>query len=186
MFKNGSVLIISLLSVMTLSSCSRGVIQTVDKSVEYQSAKSLPLLTHPTHDEIEAANSKAAYSSSVTAVVEKDKDDLPRLMIKGKIDDAWAYLDHQLEAADVTVYNRNQSAGIFSIGCGDIIDIPEFKQKGGFKIFKRRKKVIETEYCQLQVAQARRKTTSAVVLNRYGKAVGGDYVDGLFDSILKN
>jgi len=187
MVKNGSILCISLLSVMTLASCSRGAIETVDKSVDYKSAQSLPALRHPVHDDASSASStKRVVDSSVTATLEQDKEGLPRLMINGRIDDAWQYLEQKLEAANVTVYNRNQSAGIFSIGCGGIADIPEFNKKSGFKILKRRKKVVETEYCQLQVAPSRRKTTSAIVVNRYGKVLGGDYVDGLFASILKN
>ena len=45
MIKKSVVLFTSLICVSVLTSCSRGTVTTVDKSVDYQSAQSLPSLT---------------------------------------------------------------------------------------------------------------------------------------------
>ena len=182
-----SILLISIASVLVLSSCSRGTVTTVDKSVEYKSAKSLP----PLKKDREGFNSEQKYQNNnqqktIRAEVFKDKNDVSRLSVKSRFDGAWQYLDYQLKAANVTVYNRNESAGVFSVGCGDVADIPEFKKKSGFRILKRKKKVTETEYCILQVDSARRKTTTVTFLNRYGKITGGSYVDDLFGQLSNN
>ena len=187
MNKSVSILLISIVSVLLLSSCSRGTVTTVDKSVEYKSAKSLPPLKKDREGfESEQKYQNNSQQTSVRAEIFKDKNEVSRLSVKSRFEDAWQYLDYQLNAANVTVYNRNESAGIFSVGCGDVADIPEFKKKGGFRILKRKKRTTETEYCILQVDSARRKTTTVTFLNRYGKITGGSYVDDLFGRLSNN
>ena len=193
MIKNGSILIVSALSVLVLSSCSRGVIETVDKSVEYQSAKALPPLKKEragvSTNTVVASNDESQFASVIAQVVNSDKSESPRLVIKSDPKTSWKYLDHKLKVSDVTVYNRNQTAGFFSVGCGGTSDIPVFEQsKGGFSIplLKRKKKTTVTEYCRLQVTSARKKKTEVTFFNRYGQDISGQYVDDLLARISNN
>lgn len=189
MINQRSIALLVLLSVLTLTSCSRGVVKTVDASVEYQSAKNLPSLTkeRPASSVDSDTTQSVAISEkikSVTANTVKDKENIPRLSINSKVDVAWEYLDVRLQQANITVYNRNQEAGLFSIGCADTAD--SVKKKRGWFSFKSRKKVKDTEYCTLKIERARRKSTSVSMLNRQGDAVSGPYVDSLFKRILNN
>lgn len=194
MMKKGSIVLVALLCLVVLASCSRGKIETVDKSVDYQSARSIPPLKHPDHsneapqelDQSLQTITLPETQNGVFAKIIQDKQGLPLLLIESEFDQAWEYLDDQLKRKNVTVYNRSKEAGIFSVGCGDIADIPTFEKKsGGWTIFNRRKKTVVTEYCTLHVTAARKKTTSAAVMNRYGQVVGGDYVNGLLERIVK-
>jgi len=201
MIKKGSILLMALLSVSLLVSCSRGPVKTVDKSVEYESARSLPPLKHPDHSNDVAEQVEQAQPTVITLENEpitetinllesniiQDKQGLPLLLIESEFEQAWNYIDTQMRNKNITVYNRNKEAGVFSIGCSDIPDVPAFEGKsGGWTIFSRRKKTTVTEYCALHVTPARKKTTSAAVMNRYGQVVGGDYVGNLFESIVDN
>jgi len=199
MIKKGSILLLTLFGVALLTSCSKGKIETVDKSIDYQNARSIPPLKHPDHSNdvpenldqslqtITLEQPQVANPNAVKAAIIKDKEGLPLLLVNSEYEQAWQYLDNQLKQKNITVYNRNKEAGLFSIGCGDIENIPVFEEKsGGWTIFKRRKKTVVREYCTLHVTPARKKSTSAAVMNRYGQVVGGDYVNGLFERIVNN
>jgi len=148
------------------------VVKTVDSSVEYQSAQSLPVLNKEHVSNKTASSEQKVQQSSVSAEVFKNKQNLPSLRVKS--------------GYNVTVYNRNKIAGFFSVGCGDVANIPEFKKKSRFRILKRKKKVKETEYCILQVTPARKKLTSVTFLNRYGKESSGSYVNDLLGRLSNN
>ena len=185
--RKSTALLTSLICVSLLASCSRGTVTTVDKSVEYQSAQSIPsLVKEPTPEAIAASQSivESVTPENVTASIVANKKGVKRLLVEAKLDDAWNYLDYALEKADVTVYNRNKEAGIFSVGCGDVIE-PFDPPKKGWSLFKRKKRIRETEYCVLKAEGARRKTNVSL-LNRKGDPMDENYATELYQRILNN
>lgn len=189
MIKKSVVLFTSLICVSVLTSCSRGTVTSVDKSVDYQSAQSIPsLIKEPTPEAIALSQGIAASvkPENVTASIVKDKKGQSSLLVSAKLNDAWNYVDYALERADVTVYDRNKTAGVFSVGCGDVIEPFDPPKKRGWNLLKRKKKIRETEYCVLKAESARRKTTKVSLLNRKGDPMPENYATDLYQRILNN
>ena len=189
MIKKSAVLLTTLICVSVLTSCSRGTVTTVDKSVNYQSAQSIPsLIKEPTPEAIAVSQgiTESVKPENVTASIVKDKKGQSSLLVAAKLNDAWNYLDYALENANVTVYDRNKVAGVFSVGCGDVIEPFDPPKKGGWGLFKRKKKIRETEYCILKAQAARKKTTTVSLLNRKGNPMTDNYATDLYQRILNN
>lgn len=195
MMNKWSIVSLTLVSVLTLTSCIRGPIQTEDASVDYTSAASFPPLKKHADDASDETSNSSTVSQTVTATSDlasidariiRNKQGLPTLLIAGDVNRSWAYLDEQLQKANVTIYNRNQSAGLFGVACGDVKDEATIEKKSRWTFFNRKKRTIETEYCTLKATAARKRTTTVSMLSRQGNTVGGPYVDALFERILNN
>jgi len=190
MNKKGSVLLTSLLCVLALTSCSKGKVVTVDKSVEYHSAEKLPPLNKHANgaragaDGVLIPNRPAKTPTKIDAsLLNTNKGS--QLVINAKRDQAWEDLEAALDNANVTVYGRNREAGQFFVSCGDEGPITEEEKRRRIFLFKR-KKIKETEYCALQTAKHRRQTTAVKLVDRKGKQMTGSYATELYDRILSN
>ena len=193
MKKNGSVLLISLLCVLALTSCSKRKVETVDNSVEYKSAQKLPPLNkHATGaragpDGVLIPNRTVqtkTYTKLDASLLETKKG-FSLLVINAKPKNAWGSLEGALDNANVTVYGRNKEAGQFFVSCGDEGPITEAEKRRLISLFKR-KKVKETEYCALQTSKHRRKTTAVEFVDRKGKPIKSSYASELYGRILNN
>ena len=111
MKKNGSVLLISLLCVLALTSCSKRKVETVDNSVEYKSAQKLPPLNkHATGaragpDGVLIPNRTVqtkTYTKLDASLLETKKG-FSLLVINAKPKNAWGSLEGALDNANVTV-----------------------------------------------------------------------------------
>ena len=191
MNQKGSVLLISLLCVLTLTSCSKGKVETVDKSVEYHSAEKLPPLNkHATGARAGAdgtliPSKTAKVQTKLDASLHHTKKGTHLMIINAKQDQAWGDLETALDNANVTVYGRNKEAGQFFVSCGDEGPITDAEKRRRISLF-RRKKVKETEYCALQTSKRRRKTTVVEFVDRKGKPIKTTYATELYNRILNN
>lgn len=216
------MLFIGLFGLLLMTGCSnKDVVQTVDDSADYRSARSLPPLKKPgqnrslpsANDEVEsapqdvvltepeqqpelvnqAAENKAQSEASastasepvIAASVVANDDGESFLQINAPLEQAWEFLADSLQKSDVTIFARNEAAGRFSIGCGDIIDDNVTVQKrGGWSIFTRDKPE-ELEYCALQVVEQKDQALVSV-LNRSGEVVSAASSNSVFKRILNN
>jgi len=191
MNKKGSVLLISLFFVLTLTSCSKGTVKTVDKSVEYHSAEKLPPLNkHATGARAGADGTlipsrKVKTQTKLDASLRQTKKGVSFLVINSKPAEAWGELEEALDSANVTVYGRNKEAGQFFVSCGDDGALTDVEKKRRIALFKR-KKVKEAEYCALQSSKSRRRTTTVKFVDRKGKPVKTGYATELYGRILNN
>lgn len=217
------LLIIGLFGLLLMTGCSnKDVVNTVDDSADYRSARSLPPLKKPSRNQsLPSANDEVASEpqdvvleeaapmpttmpessftdeSSVAAVesdvsetaiaasVVANDDGESFLQIDAPFEQAWEYLADSLQKSDVTIFARNEAAGRFSIGCGDIKDDKVTVQKrGGWSIFTRDKPE-ELEYCALQVVEQKNQALVSV-LNRSGEVVSAASSNSVFKRILNN
>ncbi|RBP50961.1 outer membrane protein assembly factor BamC [Arenicella xantha] len=218
---NPLTLLMSLVLLLSIAGCgSRGVIQTVDDSADYRSARSLPPLKKPAREQvlpssnddpsttpedvvlIEPEPQPAAVQAQPTLIKDTDSsvndadqfiaarvvtvdDDQAVLEIDASFDRAWEYLAENLQRSDVTIFARNESAGRFSIGCGDIVDDNVTVQKRGGWSFFTREKSENLEYCALQVVE-KKGVSHVSVLNRSGAIVSANSSNRVFERILNN
>ena len=106
-----------------------------------------------------------------------------QLLINAGFAGAWNYLSGNLQRSDITVHNRNQSAGTIAIGCAEMDQAVTVASPGRWSIFKRQPQ--KSEYCGLRLV-AKSKSTLVQVLSRSGAEVLADDARSLFARLLNN
>ncbi len=119
----------------------------------------------------------------INSRVIESNDNGVRLQIEEGFAGAWGFLSENLKRSNITVYNKNQSALRFAIGCGDMEEEPLVTKRGGWSFFN--KKPQKTEHCSLQLASSKANTTVAV-LSRSGDEVAASAAKELFSRLLNN
>lgn len=132
---------------------------------------------------IEQTSSNDSVKQIVNARVIEPNANSARLQIEDGFIGAWEFLSDNLKRSDITVYNKNQSAQRFAIGCGDMEEEPQVTKRGGWSFFN--KKPQKTEHCSLQLASSKSNTTAAV-LSRSGEEVAASAAKELFSRLLNN
>jgi len=188
MIKKSVVLVSSLICVSVLTGCSRGVVTTVDKSVNYQSAQSIPSLVKEPAGNIVTTSphvNNKVKPENITASIITNKKGAQSLRINAKPVAAWDYMDAALQKAGITIYSRRYEAGMFFVGCGDEGELSTETKRRGWSFLKR-KKVREAEYCGLEARHGRKKTTTVTLVDRKGEAMNNSYSADLYERILNH
>lgn len=185
MIKQGSALLTSLLCVVLLTSCSKGTVKTVDASVEYNSAKSLPALQKRDAGAQAISQTKAQLPTSFDGSVVSDKKGSFILMnVEDEV--AWNHLEAALDSANITVYGRSKEGGLFFVSCGpDAVPAERAKAKR-ILFFKSKLKFSHKEYCSLITKSVRKKKTSVTLLDQNGKRVISSYSKEMYNRIVSN
>jgi uncharacterized lipoprotein len=213
------IFLTTVIAACLLTGCNnKRIIQTVDDSADYKSAKTLPPLIKPSGapanepvlddepempaDVVVAAPEKAPElvveqtpelqepvavpaTRTLTARVTEMRGGRSKLVIDAPFSEAWTYLAANLQKSDITIFTRNESAGLFSIGCADIPqESVRVEKRGGWSIFTRDNKE-PSEYCGLQTTQDKDQTV-VTVLNRAGVVVPAASSNKIFARILNN
>ena len=207
------VLVVATLSV---SACGRNkIVNTVDDSAEYKSAKALPPLQKPRSiDPKPVIASQPAVTESVvstqTAATEDQKvvaapvtsseskpassadseiviaNNKAKLIINSDLDSAWGLLTNSLTNSELTVFSRNKTAGRIAIGCAEIgNDTQSSVKRAGGWSIFSRKKQRTSEYCALQT-QERKGQTLVRVLDRTGEEVTAEYGRVILARVFNN
>ena len=98
-------------------------------------------------------------------------------------DAAWNYLSANLKNSDITVHNRNRTAGRFAIGCGNLEESTTVTKRGGWSIFTRKPK--KQEHCSMQLLTSR-SVTLVTLNNRSGIEIAADSAKEVFMRLLNN
>ena len=188
MIKQWPALLTTVLCVVLLTSCGKkGAVKTVDASVEYQSAQSLPPLQHK-ENVLSSSTSITPEITSFDGQIMNDKKG-SYVVINTRGESAWQQLEAGLNRAEITIYGRNKEAGRYFIGCGDESDILQQPRKlGGFSIpfIKPQKRFVETEYCFLITTPARNKKTAVTLMSRKGHRVISSYSKEIYSRLVSN
>lgn len=186
MIKQWPVLLTTILCVALLTSCGKkDAVKTVDASVEYQSAKSLPPLQHK-ENVLSGTTSIAPEITSFDGQVLNDNKG-SYVVINSRGDSAWNQLEAGLYRANITVYGRNKEAGMFFISCGDEpVTTIEKRKPGALSIFKGKRNFIEKEYCFLYTTPARQKKTAVTFMSRDGYRVISNYSKEIYSRLVSN
>jgi len=170
MIKKGAILLTSIICMTLLASCNRGTVTTVDRSVDYHSAQSLPSLKKEPAGDIASTsphiNNKVKPENITASII--TKKGVQRLSINAKPVAAWDYMDAALQKAGITIYSRRYEAGMFFIGCGDNGEISKEKKSRSWGILKRK------------------KTTVVTFVDREGEVVNNSYTADLYKRILNH
>lgn len=120
---------------------------------------------------------------AIIARVIESEEDVVRLQIDGGFETAWSYVSSNLRKSDITVHNRNRSAGRFAIGCGKLADSPTVIKHGGWSIFSRKPE--RQEYCAIQLL-ANKSVTLVTLNNRDGGEIAAESAKQVFTRLLNN
>ena len=135
------------------------------------------------HNIEEQENEVNVVQNNVNARVIEPNSNSARLQIEEGFTIAWEYLSDNLKQSDITVYNKNQAAQRFAIGCGDMEEQSLASKRGGWSFFNRKPQ--KSEHCSLQLASSKSNTTVAV-LSRSGEEVAASAAKELFSRLLNN
>ena len=122
-------------------------------------------------------------SDSISSKVVDGEAGTAQLVINAGFEEAWNYLSGNMQRSNITVHNRNQSAGAIAIGCADMDQTATVASPGRWSIFKRQPQ--KSEHCGLRLI-ANSKQTIVQVLSRSGAEVLADDARSLFARLLNN
>lgn len=199
---------LTMVALVSLSACNSGKkIITADDSASYKESVTLQPLKRPSAAAVDGGNRQEIPTPNDVANVETPLTDVnsstenidlttdfiaseiisgdageSRLLVDAEFDQAWSYLNDNLQTSDLTVFSRNKVAGRFAIGCGNIAAAPSIVKKGGWS-FLNRDRLESLEYCALELIEKRGKSYLSV-LNRSGVEVMGEFSTPVFERIL--
>ena len=120
---------------------------------------------------------------AIRAQVVDGESGTAQLVINAGFEGAWNYLSSNLQRSNITVHNRNQSAGAIAIGCADMDQAATVASPGRWSVFKRQPQ--KSEHCGLRLI-AKNKQTVVQVLSRSGAQMLADDARSLFARLLNN
>ncbi|MEM7358697.1 MAG: hypothetical protein AAF431_06360 [Pseudomonadota bacterium] len=151
--------------------------------VQAESVQAESLQTEPVQVAAVEPQPSMPVEEVISARVIQPRDDVARLQIDSGFDAAWNYLSTNLKNSDITVHNRNRTAGRFAIGCGNLEESTTVTKRGGWSIFTRKPK--KQEHCSMQLLTSR-SVTLVTLNNRSGVEIAADSAKEVFMRLLNN